>query len=391
MKKICFPILLLLVAFQLSYSNGVFPDFFGAKSLSLGMGSRGFNLSINSMHINPALIGAFKGSMTGYQFMNSSRSMDGFEGRLKGLLASNFKTFNSLSRAEKSLIISDVKGVLDATMGLYGFSGHFPGMILGNYGISTSIYSSAVIRPIINSNFSKSDQQINQQDINSLQFQILGFKFKNYSFSYALDMSAQIQIGATFHYITGKYREFKRYIGSSFFSNSSKRAEYLSQSWENPGKELRCINIDLGLSVDMGRFFRFGAIMKNVNTPKLVKSRSDFELERVVLIGFAFKPELSWEISADFQLNESNMFLSEKKVQPVSFGVEKGFFKNKMFVRLGIMSYINDEYLIGAKSNMVLTMGSGFNIGNFVFNFGAGFDRDGMLNSLAVSGFVMVQ
>ena len=94
MKKLCFLLVFILVLFQLSYSVGILPYFYGPKSLAMGMGTRGFNFSINALHLNPAVIGRFQGSFSGYQFMNSYRSRDNFDQNLEDLLSMNFKNFS---------------------------------------------------------------------------------------------------------------------------------------------------------------------------------------------------------------------------------------------------------------------------------------------------------
>jgi|GEM_PF-808307 len=376
----------------LQATEGIFPFFFGARSLSMGAGGVAAVNGINPVFLNPALIGNFAGSISGYQFQSGYRDRDGFETLLGELLQYELGNFDALDTGQKEDVVGTIRELTRINTGFFGFSGHFPGAVLGNYGIGGALFTSGVINPVKTSRFDGPFSGISQEDIDSLAFEFHGFSFANYCLAYSLDITYDLRIAASFTYISGKYarREFTIANGQ-IFAPGRNRSDYLQEAWSEPEEELRSLNIDVAVNLSLGKYFRAGVVMRNVNRPQLIDSNEESVLDRVVVVGLAFKPDNSWQISADLQVVKGRMFLSDEEVQPLAIGLEKGFFNNMMFVRAGFMTDIDDQYLVGRKSNMLIGLGGGFHLGNFMVDIAAGIDHKGVLGGLAVSGFALLR
>jgi hypothetical protein len=90
-------------------------------------------------------------------------------------------------------------------------------------------------------------------------------------------------------------------------------------------------------------------------------------------------------------LKKLDLLYNGQDMQPISFGIEKGFFKNKFFVRVGMLSDLAEKYFIGKKSNALYGLGVGFNMRKIIVDLAVGLDNDGTIKNLAVSGFIIVK
>jgi hypothetical protein len=88
---------------------------------------------------------------------------------------------------------------------------------------------------------------------------------------------------------------------------------------------------------------------------------------------------------------KGDLYFNGKKSQPVSLGVEKGFFQNKLFLRAGFLNDLGEKYFLGRKANILYGLGFGFNLGNFLADFALGLDHMGHVKNLGISGFYLVQ
>lgn len=391
MKKGFFLLVFFFLNTVLWPADGIFPFFFGARSLSMGTGGMASASGINPVFINPALIGDFSGSISGYQYQNSYRDRNDFDDQLSGLLDTDLWNFNSLPDSSREDILTRIRQLNRTGTGYMGFSGHFPGLILGNYGIGGAIYTSGVINPVPSNRYDQPVSDVSQADINSLAFTFHGFSFTNYSLSYSVDVTYDLRIGANFNYINGKYIRRDFFINDAIFSSQKTRIDYLQEAWTEPTEILRTLNIDLGVSLSMGKYFRAAAVLKNLNQPRLLDEDEDSVLDRIVVAGIAFTPDNTWTISADLQLMKSRIFMSQEEIQPLSVGVEKGLFKNMMFLRLGFLGDIDDDHLVGENSNMLIGLGGGFRLGNFAVDVSAALDNRGTIGGLGVSGFALIR
>jgi hypothetical protein len=105
----------------------------------------------------------------------------------------------------------------------------------------------------------------------------------------------------------------------------------------------------------------------------------------------AFRPNAQWGIYVDVDLKKSDLLYNGHEMQPISLGIEKGFFSNKFFVRLGMLNDLTEKKLLGKKSNALVGLGIGFNMGKFIVDAAIGLGPDGTVKSLAVSGFILIK
>jgi hypothetical protein len=86
---------------------------------------------------------------------------------------------------------------------------------------------------------------------------------------------------------------------------------------------------------------------------------------------------------------KSNRLYNGEEIQPLSFGIEKGFFENRFFVRAGFLSDLTEKHFFGSKSNVLYGIGLGFNMKRIVVDFAVGMNSSGTVKNLAISGFLI--
>ncbi len=390
MKKIVFFGILYLTAYILlpfvhSYN--------GARSLSLGYSTTASSYDINAMFINPALLAALNYSLTGYQYQNSYMDYSNFADELNEIMESNLDNFENLSATEKDSLFEKLDHLFSSKAGLYGSTASVPGFISRGYGISFSSGKAAVMHPVENEIFNQPVTDLTSNDIATLQMHFMGFSYKQFSFSYALNLSQGMNMGVTLHYLTGKVTEFNRSIMDTSFPTGSRPSTYLEYGWEKADSKFSRLLMDLGFSVNLGAYFNVGLSIKNITSAKIKTSDPEREipLPKRITAGFGFTPAPDWGIYLDLDLDKRDLLFSGEKIQPVSLGVEKGFFQNKFFLRGGFLTDLTDKYFIGKKSNVLYGLGFGFNLGTFAVDFALGVDSSGRVNNLAISGFFILK
>ena len=90
-------------------------------------------------------------------------------------------------------------------------------------------------------------------------------------------------------------------------------------------------------------------------------------------------------------LNRTDLLYNGKKIQPFSFGVERGFFGNKFFLRAGFLNDLTEKYFLGKKSNILYCLGLGCNMDNVFVDLAIGIDNNGTIDNLAISGFYLLK
>ncbi len=368
------------------------PVYYGARSLSLGYSTTGYNFDVNAIFINPALLAAINYSITGYQYQNSFMDYKNFVPELQGILGTDLKDFEGLPANEKETLFSRLNSLFQLKRGFYGFTASIPGFISKGYGLSFSIFKSAVVNPGESSIFSKKPQDVSNEDIAALEMNFLGLSFKQVSLSYSLGVSRGTNVGISLHYLYGKSADFSAFIvNDGIFSVDSEVSDYLEYAWDKAEDKFSRIVADVGMSVNFGKYFNVGVNLKNIGKAKIRTSRREITLNSRITAGLAFTPNPQWGIYLDMDITETDLLYSGEKMQPISLGVEKSFFKNKFFLRAGFLSDLTDRYFIGEKSNVLYGFGFGFNVGNVVVDFALGMDGNRTVNNLAVSGFFIIR
>jgi hypothetical protein len=391
MKKI---ILLIALCGLTFHGFSLVPEYYGARSLSLGYASTAFNYDINSLFINPAILSTVNYSLSAYQYQTSYLDYKNFEEDLGDILEYNLKDFVNLKAEDKTALFSKLENLYQSRIGMYGFRSNVPGFISRGYGISISFVNTAVVNPVNpgeDSIFAREISAVTNDDIASLKMNFLGLKYRKISFAYAMPIYRSVHMGIGLHYLNGKITEFTGSITDDIFTPNTETENYLEHGWENAGDKFSKFVADIGFSVEMGIFFKAGLMMKNIGAAKIDTPLRRITLPKRVIAGLAFRPDAQWGFYLDMDLRPTDLLYNGQDMQPISLGIEKGFFKNKFFVRAGMLNDIAEKHFFGKKSNALYGLGVGFNMGKVIVDFAVGIDNNGTIKNLAVSGFILVK
>jgi len=390
MKKTFKIILVLLLLNSVIFS--IVPKYHGARSLSLGYASTAFNFDINMLFLNPSFLASVTFSMSGYQYQQSYRSYLDFFDKLNETIAFDLENFDTLTDIDKNLAWNSIKDLYSSKVGLYGFKSQNPGFIGNGYGISISFENESVISPVNNDLLTKDVDEISSQDINSLEVDFLGLSYKKFSIGYAMNFSQDFYIGATLSYLKGNGNRFQKKLSDNkIFNNDKKIDSYVSNGWADAQGEFSKIVMDFAANMNIGQYFRAGVILKNYGNPVISFNDNEIELKQRIIAGIAFRPSNNLNFFIDMDIKKAVLIYNGEEMQPISFGIEKGFFKNKFFIRAGLLTDLASEYFIGSKSHTLYGLGLGFNMNKIIVDCGMGLDTEGKIKNIAVSGFIIIQ
>jgi hypothetical protein len=394
MKKILMVIVLFGAA---CYLFPVVPGYYGARALSLGYAGTALNYDVNAIFINPALLSSLPYSMTGYQYQNSYLDYKDFNDNLSEVLSYDLEHFESIDATEKRILFSKLQNLFHSKVGIYGFSSSVPGFVTRNYGISFSVVKTAFMNPVSDENstnngidlFEKAPEEVSNEEIASLQMNFVGLRYKQISLSYALGVSKNLNFGVTLHYLYGKITEFNSSIVGDLFSTDWDARNYLEAAWNETDKKFSRFMADLSVVMDIGRYFKIALVTKNIGNPKIETPERKITLNRRIIAGLAFRPNMEWGVYLDMDIAKTDLLHNGSKMQPISFGVEKGFFNNRFFLRTGFLNDITEKQFFGSRSNVLYGLGLGFNMKKIVVDVALGLNGSGTVKSLAISGFIL--
>jgi len=388
MKKIIF-LFAVLGLFRPAHS--FFPFFYGARSLALGYSSLAFNYDVNALYINPSLLGSLSAAMGGYQFQSSFLDYRDISGRLSGIGIHDLDDFAGLDAARQAELLAELNEVFSAQTPIHGFQMREPCYAGKGYAIAVATVDAALIQPLANTVLGKAPGEITNADIASLSMRLIGFHYTDYSLAVAMPVSQGIALGATVHYLKGKNAEFNAALVSEPFRSHGSAREILQAVWSGAENGFSKINLDLGASAEFGQFFKAGIVAKNVTNPVIGTAAGDLRLARRLVAGLAFRPDNQTGIYLDIDIARGDLYFTGRDAQPLSLGLEKGLFQNKLFLRAGFLSDLAAKYFLGPKANVLYGLGFGFNLGNFLVDLALGLDPQGRVKNLGISGFYMVR
>ena len=368
-----------------------FPFFHGARSLALGYSSLAFNYDFNAIYLNPALLNSLATPLGGYQFASSFMDHSGFAGQLQKISAADLENFDGLSMVQKTDLLERLKDVFSLKSGINGFQTKNPGYAGKGYGLAVEFVDAAIVFPLAGDILAKPAEQVSAADIAALQMRFIGLHYSDYSIAYAFSLSQGLSLGASLHYLKGKASEFDVAIVAEPFRPDAGAKEYLQYAWSGARKEFNKINLDLGVSMGLGAYFKAGLLVKNVANPVIASELRELRLPRRVIAGITFRPDSQLGISLDLDAVANDLYHTGQKVQPLSLGMEKGFFQNKFFLRAGFWNDISQKYFFGRKARILYGIGLGFNLASFLVDLAIGLDGLGNVKNLAISGFYMIQ
>ncbi|HSQ35098.1 MAG TPA: hypothetical protein VLQ89_03810 [Candidatus Binatia bacterium] len=388
MKKIVLAILCIAL-FRPAFS--FFPFFHGARSLALGYASLAFNYDVNAIYLNPALLNSFGAPMGGYQFASSYLDYADFAGKLQRITAADLKNFSALSPAEKSDLWDRLRDVFADGNGISGFQAKNPGYAGKGYGFAVEFIDAAVVFPQASAILDKPVAAVSDADIASLRMRFSGFHYTDYSAAVAVPLGRGVSLGAALHYLKGEASEFDVAVVDEPFRPASGAGEYLRHAWSGAEKGFSKVNFDLGLSAELGAYFKAGLTVKNAADPVIVSEKRELRLPRRVIAGLTFRPDGQFGISLDIDAAANDLYHTGRKVQPLSLGMEKGFFQNKFFLRAGFLNDLSQKYFFGRQAKIIYGLGLGFNLAKFLVDVAIGLDGLGHVKNLGVSGFYLIK
>ena len=391
MKKL----LLLTVLFGLSLPVfPFFPFFYGARSLALGNSSLAFNYDTNALFINPALLSSITSSLGGYQYQNSSLDFRDICGQLDSILARDLAGFESLEEADRQALLADLKEVISSKAWLSGFRFRNPGFAGRGYALAIATVDAAVVHPLASlagAILDKPAGEISNTDIASLRLRFLGFHYTDYSLAAAFPLSQTTAFGATIHYLKGKNTEFTAALADEPFQSGRNAKEILQYAWSAADRGFSKLNLDLGVSAAFGPYFRAGLAVKNVASPVISTAAGELKLSRRLIAGLSFRPDSQLGIYLDIDVAQADLYHTGEEAQPLSLGIEKGLFRNKLLLRAGLWSDLAAKYFVGRRSNALYGLGFGFNLGNVLVDMAMGLDALGRVKNLGISGFYLLK
>ena len=220
---------------------------------------------------------------------------------------------------------------------------------------------------------------------------ITGLSYTQYSLSYSLDVTKEISLGVTVHYLSGKVSEFSIPLINEDFTSSSTEKDYLEFGWLGSENNFGIFLADFSISAVISPMFRASLILKNYKDPVIEFDTGEIKLSQRIIAAVSFRPDQRTGIYIDMDVNKSDMYLNGEDVQPVSLGVERSFFNGRFFARAGIMSDLTEKYLFGGKGKLFYGLGLGIYINKVLIDAGLGIGGDGKVSSIAVSGFFIVR
>jgi len=374
------------------HGYAITPSYYGARSLSLGYASTAFNYDINSIFYNPALLSSINYTLWGYQYQHSYMDYKNFSEDLSQVLEFDLKEFESLDIEDRTTLFSQLENIFQASSGMWGNRSNIPGYASRNYGLSFAMIKTAIVDPVQPGEdfFAYDVADITNADIASLQMNFTGLKYKQISLALSMEVYRSVSLGITVHYLNGKITEFTESITEDIFTASSEPKDYLEHGWESTDEKFSKIVLDAGVLVNLGQFFNIGLVYKNIGAAKISSPHRKIALSKRITAGFAFKPNSQWGIYVDMDIKKTKLLYNNREMQPISIGIEKGFFENKFFIRAGMLNDLTEKKLLGKNSIALYCLGVGFNMGKIVIDAGLGLNSNGTVKNLAVSGFILM-
>ena len=388
MRKIIF--LFMIFAIFLP-AHSFFPFFYGARSLALGYSSLAFNYDFNAIYLNPALLHSLPASLGGYQYQSSFLDYQDAAGKWAGISAYDLQNFQDLDTETKSLLLGKLNEVFAAKAGISGFQFRNPGYAGKGYALAVAQVDAAVIFPLANTVLAKPPGDITNDDIASLQMRFIGLHYTDYSLAFAFSLGQGVSLGTTVHYLKGQNSEFNAALTSAPFQPGATTKDFLQFAWSGAEKDFSKLNFDIGVSADLGQYFKAGLMVRNVANPVIATAFGELRLARRLVGGLAFRPDSQFGIFLDIDVAKGDLFHNGQEVQPLSLGLEKGLFQNKLFLRAGFLGDLNAKHFLGRQANILYGMGFGFNLGNFLVDLALGLDHLGHMKNLGISGFYMIR
>jgi hypothetical protein len=359
--------------------------------MALGYGGTALSYDVNALFLNSANLTAQVVPVSGYQFQYNYLEYLDFNELLSDTLSYDLANFESLALEQKTDLVNGLAQVFDSKFGFYGSQGNVPGFVSRNFGFSASFVKTAVVHPVQSDIFGKDINEITNADISSLNMNFIGLNYRKFTFAYAARMTQTVSVGVSLHYLKGNAREFRRSIVDSTFQSNNDSKDYLEVAWDEADQGFSKIIADISAVMDIGRFFRVGVVMRNFGSPTIKLDDAELTINKRIIAGIAFRPKPEWSIYLDVDIDKGDLLLNGNEMQPISIGVERSFFNNTFFLRMGMLNDLTEKKFLGSDSSALFGFGLGFNMSNIMVDAALGLDSGGALKSLAISGHYILK
>lgn len=383
MRYLVYPILLLFIVFPLFAGA----DFYSPRSLALGMGGLSFSYDFSALYHNPALLASFPFSVSGLSYQNRYGDLLDMERNLSGLVREwrNRGADQVLSPQGQSF----KDALTESGSALHGFDARIPAMLLKNFGLGVARIKSAYMTPLY-----ASDGALSLGEDEAPLFHSVGLDYTQYSLAYAMPLGQTLFLGTTAHFLSGKLGLATHSLSDPFFDQDRSVKEYISRITDESEQKFSKILFHFGLIWKVAETLDVSLTVENFGSPTLFseeESGKKIELPERYRASFSFRPTMDWGFYADADLRKSKVYPGfDQERQPVSIGIEKGFFQNTAFLRIGLYTDISRTIILGEKSAMALSFGAGLRVGAILVDAGLILNGNGSVNGLAIAGYYVV-
>lgn len=364
-----------------------FPFFYGARSLALGYASLAYNYDFNSLQLNPALLASLAEPLGGYQYGSSSLDFRDISRNLAAARAYDLEHFQALDAASREAALRALNEAFSADSAISGFRMRGPGYAGRGYAVAIATVDAAVVRPLAPAALDQPAAAVSDADIAALRVRFTGLHYTDYALAIGFPVSQGMFVGATFHYLKGKSSVFDAGLGAAPFTPGAGAGDLLEAAWSGAEDGFSKFNLDLGAGLELGQHLRAGLALKNATDPAIATAGGELRLARRLVAGLAFRPDPQLAFFLDIDLAKGELFHGGEEAQLFSLGVEKGVFRNKLFLRAGLWSDLAAKYFLGREANALYGVGCGINLGKFLIDLALALDSQGRVKNLGVSGF----
>lgn len=364
-----------------------FPFFYGARSLALGYASLAYNYDFNSLQLNPALLASLAEPLGGYQYGSSSLDFRDISRNLAAARAYDLEHFQALDAASREAALRALNEAFSADSAISGFRMRGPGYAGRGYAVAIATVDAAVVRPLAPAALDQPAAAVSDADIAALRVRFTGLHYTDYALAIGFPVSQGMFVGATFHYLKGKSSVFDAGLGAAPFTPGAGAGDLLEAAWSGAEDGFSKFNLDLGAGLELGQHLKAGLALKNATDPAIATAGGELRLARRLVAGLAFRPDPQLAFFLDIDLAKGELFHGGEEAQLFSLGVEKGVFRNKLFLRAGLWSDLAAKYFLGREANALYGVGCGINLGKFLIDLALALDSQGRVKNLGVSGF----
>lgn len=383
-------ITVLMFIFGLSLP-GMFPDFYGARSLALGQSIFAGGWDVNAIYLNPAALAEAQVGLTAYQYQQAYRDYQEFEDNLLEAMSLDLGSFSSLNPEKRGEVIGVLEDLWNSRHGISGSTASLPAVVSRNFGFSISWVRTGRMHPVETDAFDIPAESWGSGEMDSLRMRFTGLDYRQYSLAYALDLTRSMRLGVGLHYLTGKGTRFDAPLTGDPFGQEAGIRDLTSYAWEQAGNKFNRILADVSLVVSLGTNFQGVVVAKNLGKAKINLDSTNLELPQRLIAGLAFRPSGRMAVYLNMDLKATDLWQDGRDVQPISLAVEVALYQQKILLRAGIWNDLEEKYFLGSRSNVQYGLGLGFRMSRVILDVGMALDSSGSVAGLAVGAAILVQ